>query len=137
MLSSIFSFIFQIRLPHFPSITSGYFRHLIASSVLKQYRSFNLFGSNCLIQKSVCTIRLLPRCGNNLSNGYNCIDFGFTESKIFKNTCTMYYPSTHNTGITFLSFFAYLFPLYPRTLNPLFHQLFQIRTFSYPLLFPN
>lgn len=65
------------------------------------------------------------------------IDFGFTESKIFKNIFTMYYPSTHNTGIAFLSFSSYLFPLYPRTLNPLFHQLFQIRIFSYPLLFPD
>ena len=62
-------------------------------------------------------------------------DFGVTEFKIFKNTCTMYYHSTHNTDTTYLSFFAYLFLLCPRTLNLLFHQLFQIRIFSYPLLF--
>ena len=57
--------------------------------------------------------------------------------QIFKNTFTMYYPSTHNTGLTYLSFSSYLFLLYPKTLNPLFHQLFQIRTLSYPLLFPD
>ena len=60
------------------------------------------------------------------------------ESKIFKNTFfTMYYPSTHNTGTTYLSFSSYLFLLYPRTLNPTVSSAISDKNFSYPLLFPD
>ena len=71
-------------------IASSFF--FIIFRLIANCKQFAIFFHNFIHWQTVCTIRLLPHWGNNLSNRYSCIVFGVNESKIFKFIHCHFYP---------------------------------------------